>query len=801
MFDTIVNITQAGLEEIPGVGEIIALAAVVEKSLQTIIEIDKLIKNSPLILQLYKFNFIYGPDGIIDPCNMLLKSLDNVDMVNSLLKQLPSVIETLKNFIAEWIAVIPEVGPPLQVIIQTRKLEFNELKDEYNKLPEAFTNLFQSPYGLIDKFNEMFAFILMEKLSLDHYSISEVKKSTGFFGNAFDKTKNFAEKSASIALTPVKLVGNELNALTGAKDKLIKYKNDVLPFFLTIQNSIQSLFSLFFSVLYLQTFATDSNEIKLKELQCKTDLSEELNSKFINEKIIVTDSILKNIDDNNSKIIINSKILNSIKKIYYAIKKDNISIVLSIYDINIINYISTFFSNFELEIKGNAAADTDTPTSADVGVSTSTDVDMNISKTKMSILDIPNLTKFNYGIIDLSYESYMGFMDEINKYKLNIKLDDIDLAASYEIAKELNIIGDNDLDNLSKVEYFTFIKLALYRSMLCNSNSINKQPDTLNKLFTSNEPQLLNASQFNGWFYKLFMKANIILYNYNKEFITICNYEIKSLIDSLIINVSTISNLIQTGGYTKFSNSYTSLILGETEDKLIKVNNNIISSLIKQLFYGEKFELNAKTFFGLRDNIIYFDNIVHIQIIYDFILENTIFNTPIIDYFIATSDISSSVPDISKSSYLNMFKSKNPLKNAKGKTIHININNAKFNINNINLNETNKLEFNKKFNIKRENVIEYDDNINLNNILLVVSKEIQIDTDKIDLSFSNNILDETYIQNILLTNTYINFHGLLKFNDKIDIYIISKIGEKQLYLLNKDDFDKFIYKLNTEISN
>ena len=337
--------------------------------------------------------------------------------------------------------------------------------------------------------------------------------------------------------------------------------------------------------------------------------------------------------------------------------------------------------------------------------------------------------------------------------------------------------------------------------MLCNSNSINKQPDTLNKLFTSNEPQLLNASQFNGWFYKLFMKANIILYNYNKEFITICNYEIKSLIDSLIINVSTISNLIQTGGYTKFSNSYTSLILGETEDKLIKVNNNIISSLIKQLFYGEKFELNAKTFFGLRDNIIYFDNIVHIQIIYDFILENTIFNTPIIDYFIATSDISSSVPDISKSSYLNMFKSKNPLKNAKGKTIHININNAKFNINNINLNETNKLEFNKKFNIKRENVIEYDDNLNLNNILLVVSKEIQIDTDKIDLSFSNNILDETYIQNILLTNTYINFHGLLKFNDKIDIYIISKIGEKQLYLLNKDDFDKFIYKLNTEISN
>jgi hypothetical protein len=402
----------------------------------------------------------------------------------------------------------------------------------------------------------------------------------------------------------------------------------------------------------------------------------------------------------------------------------------------------------------------------------------------------------------------MGFRDEIKKYNLNIKLEDNDLPSSYEIAKELNIIGDNDLDNLSNIEYFTFIKLAVYRSML--SNSLVKLPD---KFFSSNEPQLINASIFNGWLYKLFMKTNIILYNYNKEFVTICNYEIKSLIDSVTINVSTISNLIQSAGYAKFSNTYTSLILEETKDKLHQINNNIISSLIKQLFYGEKFELNAKTFFNLRDNIVYFDNIVHIQIIYDFIMET--FNTPTIDYFIATAnELANELaePDVSKSSYLSSFKShmSNPfktdkpldklnksLKSSKGKTVHININNSKFNINNINSNENNKLEFNKKFNIKRENIIEYDDTLNLNNILLVISKEIKVDTNQIDLSFTNDILDESYIQNILLTNTYLNFHGVLKINDKIDIYIVSKIEEKPLYLLNKDDFDNLLYKLNS----
>lgn len=745
--NTIETFAQATLEEIPGFGEIVALAGVIKESIQTINSINSLIQSDTLILQLAKSKFIYGPEGIIDPCNILIKSFNNEEVIEKLIQKMPTIINNIKDFIAQWVAIIPEVGPPIQVVLSSGNLTFDDIKEKYNKLPEQFKNIFQSPNGLVDKFNIMFGIILGEKLSLDHYEVPEEHKS-GIIGNIFSATTNIAKKSMSIALTPAKIVAAGVNKLTNINEKIINYKNQLLPSILIIEHGITQIFALFFSALYIQSLTKDF----LDTLKCNTELSEKKDNEFKNQKIIITDLLLTDKSDNNNNdqlTIINGELLNSIKKVYSCISNTNLKIVLSVNDINTINNIVLF----------NLAIDK--------------------AINNVNLLTIPNIIRFVNGYIDLSIPSYMSFIEELNQ--LNIKLEEHNLSNSIEIAIELGIISKDNINDIKDINYLTFIKLAIYKSMLCNA-IVNLQ----NSFPTFNN-QIINTKVFNGWFYKLFFKANILLFNNVNQYIVISNYDIPSLIElsksfdliksSSLLDKFAPSEQTQMGGYIKFS---TSFIKSEiTNDQLDKANNIIISALIKKIFYGEEFNLTAKLFFELRDNVIYFEGKTHIQIIYDFIYGQ--YNSPTIDYFIPSKS------ELVGNNQSKLFKEKTST------TIHINIYNCRYYIdNNSNIN-TNLLEFNQKFQINKQNVIMYSDNLNLTDILLVISKEITIDTDVIDVSFKNDILSDDYISDILLTNTYLNFHGKLTINNN-KIYFISIIGQKQLYLLNQKDFDSLLHK-------
>jgi hypothetical protein len=164
--------------------------------------------------------------------------------------------------------------------------------------------------------------------------------------------------------------------------------------------------------------------------------------------------------------------------------------------------------------------------------------------------------------------------------------------------------------------------------MMCNS-TLNSISDSFPAFsITEND-----VSVFNGWLYKFFMKANIVLFNNIDEsqiFTIICNYDINSLITSYsseptdkldsFINKLENKSENQRGGYGKISNTFSkfSLSKNDTKDKLTIANNRFITILIKYLFFNmkvnnEKFIFNLKSFFYLRDNIFYFENIIAAQ--------------------------------------------------------------------------------------------------------------------------------------------------------------------------------------------
>ena len=300
------NFILSGIEEIPIVGEVIAFIKFLEQTFITIKSIDEMRKQSPIILYLYKFSFIYGPDGIKEPCDILLKSLNNRELVSEIIKALPEYIKDITEFIANMIGLIPEVGPDIQAAILTSgDITFDSLKTIYDTIPQDFRHIFESPYGLIDKFTTIFSLALGENLTLDHYPIVEEKKS-GFFSSILNKTENITKKTISIALTPEKLILKGIDKLTNIKDKLINLENSELHLLLDIQNNITSLFSLLFSLLYIESYIIDT-DIKLSKLECKTNLSEKSNDTFINEKITITDTFNSSNNEHNEKRHIQEK--------------------------------------------------------------------------------------------------------------------------------------------------------------------------------------------------------------------------------------------------------------------------------------------------------------------------------------------------------------------------------------------------------------------------------------------------------------------------------------------------------------
>jgi hypothetical protein len=124
---------------------------------------------------------------------------------------------------------------------------------------------------------------------------------------------------------------------------------------------------------------------------------------------------------------------------------------------------------------------------------------------------------------------------------------------------------------------------------MCNS-TLNSISDSFPAFsITEND-----VSVFNGWLYKFFMKANIVLFNNIDEsqiFTIICNYDINSLITSYSSEpTDKLDSFIK-----KLENGYYSILTNLNDDLGIQEQEYNLSDISK--VYGkieQNFELNEK---------------------------------------------------------------------------------------------------------------------------------------------------------------------------------------------------------------